>query len=1254
MLQKLIVSSFQYLQKKPIIFFSSLTAICVVLGIGISRINISQEIKHILPKGEQFDNFSKLIDNSEINDQIIFQIKSKDNEEITYNIVQSLVDSLEAIGFDQIRYDFNEAQSAWYDYHYNYFPYLISSDYYQKIEKKLSPDSIDSSIDQVFSTLTSPGGSYVKNFVLNDPLFITKDLFQSYAKNKDPNFSVVNDLMNSTKDGSTIITTTYPKQTGVAPKELKSKLDSFAQNWNKGQNSTLDYFGVFLIELANSEQVRKDSALTIGITVIAILIILFGSYRRFSTPFFFLIPGAFGFLFALGIAGFISPKISALSLGAAAIIIGIILDYSFHFFTHYNHTGSLKETIKEISEPLLTGSVTTILAFAALMYSNSKILVDFGLIATLSLFASAIFTLFALPIFLKYFGYKPSTSEQEKSWSIEVPQKLKAPALITIILLTIFFSFYAGDISFDGQISHLGYHPQELKKKEQSLASIDPNKERKVYFFSEGNQKQNSNYELAMILDSLQKSNITKSYISTGEYSIPDKVIDSKKEIWKAFWKEHQSSLEYFKQKASEKGFSINAFNTFFNLIEANDQLEKADFERLNLTSLITKERTITTVIVPVEQLDILRQSTSNIEGVTFFSKQDLATELLSNVQDDFNYLLIASSSIVFIVLLIIYGRIELTLIAFVPMVIAWVWILGIATIFGIEFNFVNIILTTFIFGLGDDFSIFITDGLLAKYKTGKKHLASFQKGILLSGATTLIGTGVLIFAKHPSIHSIALISVLGIVCILFISLIIQPILFDFFFQDRIDQRKAPITFSSLLFSIISFSFFGILSTTLIPVSFTVALLPIPMKAKRNIINWINSLLLKCQVKSAFHIKKQIIGKDNLDFKKPSIIIANHSSFIDILILLALSPKSVMMVKDWVYNSPFFGFVIRKAGYLYSEDDNESNLKKAKELVEQGYSIIIFPEGSRSEDNKLKRFKKGAFLLAQELKLDITPVIIHGLSDILSKGDFIIKKGKITLKVLDRILFTDDSWGTSYQERTKSISKHFKSSYKELREETEDADYLFPNILRNYIFKGPTLEWYFRVKWRFEKKNFEYYDDIIENRKTIIDVGCGYGYLSYFLQYRDEGRTITGIDYDEEKIEVANNSYNLKNITNFISADIVGYEFSKSDVIIFNDVLHYLPLNDQEEVLNQANKSLNENGILIIRDGVTDYGDRHQETLKTEKYSTQIIGFNKSERELSFHSSEFFKSFSSKNNLSFELIQQSQKTSNVLFVLKKQ
>jgi len=69
---------------------------------------------------------------------------------------------------------------------------------------------------------------------------------------------------------------------------------------------------------------------------------------------------------------------------------------------------------------------------------------------------------------------------------------------------------------------------------------------------------------------------------------------------------------------------------------------------------------------------------------------------------------------------LFIYGRIELALFTFIPMVISWIWILGIAAIFDIKFNFVNIIIATFIFGLGDDFSIFVTDGLLHKYKYKK------------------------------------------------------------------------------------------------------------------------------------------------------------------------------------------------------------------------------------------------------------------------------------------------------------------------------------------------------------------------------------------------------------------------------------------------------------------------------------------------------------------------------------------------------
>ena len=121
------------------------------------------------------------------------------------------------------------------------------------------------------------------------------------------------------------------------------------------------------------------------------------------------------------------------------------------------------------------------------------------------------------------------------------------------------------------------------------------------------------------------------------------------------------------------------------------------------------------------------------------------------------------TSILVFSVLLLTYGRIELTLVSFIPMFISWVWILGIMGIAGIQFNIINIIISALIFGLGDDYSLFIMDGLLQEYKTGKKNLSSYKSSIFLSAITTIAGLGVLIFARHPALRSIAVISIIGI-----------------------------------------------------------------------------------------------------------------------------------------------------------------------------------------------------------------------------------------------------------------------------------------------------------------------------------------------------------------------------------------------------------------------------------------------------------------------------------------------------------
>jgi len=607
----------------------------------------------------------------------------------------------------------------------------------------------------------------------------------------------------------------------------------------------------------------------------------------------------------------------------------------------------------------------------------------------------------------------------------------------------------------------------------------------------------------------------------------------------------------------------------------------------------------------------------------------------------------------VFFTLLIVYGRIELTILSFLPMVISWIWILGIAAILDIRFNFVNVIVTTFIFGLGDDFSIFVTDGLLSKYKYGKDTLRSYQSAIALSATTTIIGTGVLIFAKHPAIHSIALISVLGIVCILFISFVFQPVLFDFFVQNRISRKRSPVTMLSFLISVFSFSYFLAGCLFMQFQLLIILLLPVSGKKKRAMINHSLSFYAKTVIYSGPHVKKNISGLENLHADKPVIFIANHTSFLDILLTIMLNPKIVLMVKGWVYNSPIFGPIIRHAGYIYTDNGTEENLQKVKELVADGYSLLIFPEGTRSEDGRVGRFHKGAFLLAEQLNLDIQPILIHGASEVLPKNEFVIHSGSLNVRILPRINYQDPKWGELLRDKTKSITSYFRSEFASYQNEMENPAFMKHKIFTNYVFKGPVLEWYFKIKWNLESRNYELYNELVADRKRILDIGCGYGYLSFYLHYKNEERHITGIDYDEEKILIAQNSYNKTDHLLFVFQDIMASEFDKTDVIFLNDILHYLSREKQLILLERCASALNDGGIIFIRDGITDNEQKLRHTKATEVLSTGIFSFNKKENPFHFFTSDDIRAFAERHELSCEMHEHSSNTSNVLFILKR-
>ena len=179
---------------------------------------------------------------------------------------------------------------------------------------------------------------------------------------------------------------------------------------------------------------------------------------------------------------------------------------------------------------------------------------------------------------------------------------------------------------------------------------------------------------------------------------------------------------------------------------------------------------------------------TSVGKDATTISVGGLMAKISERLSDNFDYIGACCSLIVFIFLWISFKRFSLALIAFVPMALSWIWILAIMQLCSLQFNIVNIILATFIFGQGDDYTIFIVEGILYERRTGKAILPQYRQSIILSALIMLIGIGILVFAVHPAMHSLGVVTLIGMAVVLLMAFTVPPFLYSMW--QKISNNK--------------------------------------------------------------------------------------------------------------------------------------------------------------------------------------------------------------------------------------------------------------------------------------------------------------------------------------------------------------------------------------------------------------------------------------------------------------------------------
>jgi 1-acyl-sn-glycerol-3-phosphate acyltransferase len=165
---------------------------------------------------------------------------------------------------------------------------------------------------------------------------------------------------------------------------------------------------------------------------------------------------------------------------------------------------------------------------------------------------------------------------------------------------------------------------------------------------------------------------------------------------------------------------------------------------------------------------------------------------------------------------------------------------------------------------------------------------------------------------------------------------------------------------------------------------------------------WAKSILFVSRIKVA------VRGNSHIDPSKSYIFMSNHQSNFDIPVLLShLKVHFRWLAKAELFKIPLFGAAMKRAGYISIDRTNRASaiksINRAAEIIREGVSVIIFPEGTRSRDGHIRPFKKGGFVLAIDSGVAIVPVVLHGTRRIMPKGRLHILSGNVLVEIHEPI-----------------------------------------------------------------------------------------------------------------------------------------------------------------------------------------------------------------------------------------------------------
>jgi len=809
-MHRIFLPIYKFFQKNKALLYIVLIASTAVFGWFGAKLEYEEDIIKLLPRSSTSNELA--FSDIGLIDKIFVQVTSRDtlnplSPEELGALVEEYCTTLEQRDssthylkgvFSAL--DIDTALEAM-DFGLSHLPSFIDTSWYKLIEQKLEPEAFQEQMAKNYEIVMADETGEDTQLVSMDPLSLRDLLGEILGQTTSMGGVTIYDGHLFCPDKTVALAFLSPSFTSTnsgAATKLVRMMDQLKVEFEaEHPDAHILVHGNPQGSVSNASTIKRDLVWSIGLSLLLILIIMILSFHKLAFLWQQVVPVLYGTVFSLACMYWIKGYMSLMALGISAIVLGVGISYCLHVLIHYYYVGDTEQMLREESTPVFLGCITTIGAFMGLLFTESDLLRDFGLFATFALIGNTFFALVFLPHFLK-----PEQIKFKRTHGFPLVEKINnlpwdrnkwfIGALLIVIVVGVIFS---PKVKFDSDLMNLDYDNAVLRESQDLYNQKSADGYAHQYFaaWDDNNLDEalENNKGLVKALDSLKACGLVKSYVPVAKlllHSTEDQ--QERIKAWNSFWT--RGRVRYLRHLMAESerqyGLPKGFYEPFLGMVstryEPASVVESGIVPEGMLSNYVEQQESGRYMVYTEVSYDLKDQtevwkSLASVNHVLVLEPFFYCRDMVEIVHDDFSTTLWISSLFVLLVLLISFRNIWIAIIAFLPMFVSWYVMQGYMALLGLEFNLINIVISTFIYGIGVDYSIFVMEGLLNEARNGESKMLEFHKVAIFYSALVLgIVTFSLIFARHPAIHSIGLITLIGMASTILITYSIQPWIF--------------------------------------------------------------------------------------------------------------------------------------------------------------------------------------------------------------------------------------------------------------------------------------------------------------------------------------------------------------------------------------------------------------------------------------------------------------------------------------------